>query len=66
MMNYVAELIPMNKAYNIASIIEAVKRFPIDTRKRVMFEYLVIKGKNDDLSFGKKASQTVCMGSRRK
>jgi 23S rRNA (adenine2503-C2)-methyltransferase len=48
------ELIPMNKAYNIASIIEAVKRFPIDTRKRVMFEYLVIKGKNDDLGAAKK------------
>lgn len=48
------ELIPMNKAYNIASIIEAVKRFPIDTRKRVMFEYLVIRGKNDDLAAAKK------------
>ncbi|MCJ7766449.1 MAG: 23S rRNA (adenine(2503)-C(2))-methyltransferase RlmN [Thiovulaceae bacterium] len=48
------ELIPMNKAYNIASIIEAVKRFPIDTRKRVMFEYLVIKNKNDDLASAKK------------
>jgi 23S rRNA (adenine2503-C2)-methyltransferase len=48
------ELIPMNKAYNIASIIEAVKRFPIDTRKRVMFEYLVIKNKNDDLTSAKK------------
>jgi 23S rRNA (adenine2503-C2)-methyltransferase len=49
-----SELIPMNKAYNIASIIEAVKRFPIDTRKRVMFEYLVIKDKNDDLVSAKK------------
>lgn len=49
-----SELIPMNKAYNIASIIEAVKRFPIDTRKRVMFEYLVIKNKNDDLVSAKK------------
>lgn len=49
-----SELIPMNKAYNIASIIEAVKRFPIDTRKRVMFEYLVIKNKNDDLVTAKK------------
>lgn len=48
------ELIPMNKANNISSIIEAVKRFPIDTRKRVMFEYLVIKDKNDDLSSAKK------------
>jgi 23S rRNA (adenine2503-C2)-methyltransferase len=49
-----SELIPMNKAYNIASIIDAVKRFPIDTRKRVMFEYLVIKNKNDDLGSAKK------------
>jgi 23S rRNA (adenine2503-C2)-methyltransferase len=48
------ELIPMNKANNISSIIEAVKRFPIDTRKRVMFEYLVIKDKNDDLGSAKK------------
>ena len=48
------ELIPMNKAYNIASIIDAVKRFPIDTRKRVMFEYLVIKHKNDDIASAKK------------
>lgn len=49
-----SELIPMNKAYNIASIMDAVKRFPIDTRKRVMFEYLVIKNKNDDLVSAKK------------
>ncbi len=49
-----SELIPMNKAYNIASIIDAVKRFPIDTRKRVMFEYLVIKDKNDDIPTAKK------------
>ncbi len=48
------ELIPMNKAHNIDSIIEAVKRYPIDTRKRVMFEYLVIKDKNDDLKSAKK------------
>ena len=48
------ELIPMNKANNIQSIIDAVKRFPIDTRKRVMFEYLVIKDKNDDLASAKK------------
>ena len=48
------ELIPMNKAYNIASIIDAVRRFPIDARKRVMFEYLVIKNKNDDIASAKK------------
>ena len=30
-----SELIPMNKAYNIASIIETVKAFPVDTRKKL-------------------------------
>ncbi len=30
-----SELIPMNKAYNIKSIIDAVKKFPIDTRKKL-------------------------------
>jgi 23S rRNA (adenine2503-C2)-methyltransferase len=48
------ELIPMNRAYNIASIIDALKTFPIDSRKRVMFEYLVIKDINDDLDSAKK------------
>ena len=44
-----SELIPMNKAYNIQSIIDSVKQFPVDVRKKVMFEYLVIKDKNDDI-----------------
>lgn len=47
-------LMPINKAYNIESIINAVKAFPIDTRKRVMFEYLVMKGLNDDQKSAKK------------
>lgn len=48
------KLMPINKAYNIESIINAVKAFPIDARKRVMFEYLVIKGINDDQKSAKK------------
>ncbi len=47
-------LMPINKAYNIESIITAVKNFPINDRKRVMFEYLVIKDVNDDISAAKK------------
>jgi 23S rRNA (adenine2503-C2)-methyltransferase len=47
-------LMPINKAYNIASIINAVKNFPVNARKRVMFEYLVIKDVNDDISAAKK------------
>jgi len=47
-------LMPINKAYNIKSIIDAVKDFPVNDRKRVMFEYLVIKDVNDDISAAKK------------
>ncbi len=48
------KLMPINKAYNIESIINAVKEFPIDARKRVMFEYLVMKNVNDDIASAKK------------
>ena len=41
------KLMPINRAYNIASIMQAVREFPIDLRKRVMFEYLMIDGVND-------------------
>ena len=47
-------LMPINKAYNIESVINAVKNFPIDARKRVMFEYLVMEGLNDDQTSAKK------------
>lgn len=49
-----SELIPMNRAYNIESVIAAIRKFPIDTRKRVMFEYLVIGDKNDTIDSAKK------------
>jgi 23S rRNA (adenine2503-C2)-methyltransferase len=48
------KLMPINKVYNIASIMDAVRNFPINQRKRVMFEYLVIKDVNDDISAAKK------------
>lgn len=48
------KLMPINKAYNIASIMDAVRNFPINARKRVMFEYLVIKDVNDDIASAKK------------
>ena len=47
------KLMPINKRYNIQSIIESVRKFPINTRKRVMFEYLMIKDINDDLANAK-------------
>jgi 23S rRNA (adenine2503-C2)-methyltransferase len=48
------ELMPINRAYNISSVIDAIKEFPIDQRKRVMFEYLMIKDINDNIKSAKK------------
>ena len=48
------ELIPMNKAFPIESIIDAVKNFPMRNRRRILFEYLVIKDVNDDTKSAKK------------
>ena len=48
------KLMPINKAYNIASIMDAVRNFPINLRKKVMFEYLIIKDLNDDLASANK------------
>ncbi|GMB90608.1 Ribosomal RNA large subunit methyltransferase N RlmN [Helicobacter ailurogastricus] len=48
-----SKLMPINKTYNLEALIQAIKRFPIDTRKRVMFEYLVIKDCNDGLEHAK-------------
>lgn len=47
------KLMPINKAYNIASIMDAVRTFPIDQRKRVLFEYLLIDGLNDKIEHAK-------------
>ncbi len=49
-----SKLIPMNKVYNIKRVLESLKKFPLDTRRRILFEYLVIKGINDDLVSAKK------------
>ncbi|MCR4942438.1 MAG: 23S rRNA (adenine(2503)-C(2))-methyltransferase RlmN [Campylobacter sp.] len=46
-------LMPINKAYKIEDVLDAVREFPIDMRKRVMFEYLVIKDLNDSLNDAK-------------
>lgn len=53
------KLMPINKAYNIKSVIEAIKKFPIDRRKRVMFEYLMLGGLNDSVDAAKKLLKLI-------
>jgi 23S rRNA (adenine2503-C2)-methyltransferase len=41
------ELVPLNKKYGVAEIIDACKRFPLKRRSRITFEYVLLAGVND-------------------
>jgi len=40
-------IMPINKKYNIASLIEACIAFPLPERRRITFEYVLLAGIND-------------------
>jgi 23S rRNA (adenine2503-C2)-methyltransferase len=40
-------LMPINRKYPLAELLEAVKRFPLKHRQRVTFEYVLLKGETD-------------------
>ncbi len=41
------ELVPINRKYGVADIIEACKQFPVRKRSRITFEYVMLAGVND-------------------
>lgn len=47
-------LMPINKSFNIKSLINTIKNYQEVTKRRVCFEYLLIKGLNDSPNDAKK------------
>ena len=41
------ELMPINKAYNLERLFEAIKSIPLKAHRRITYEYLLIKDLND-------------------
>ena len=41
------DLVPINRKYGVADIIDACKRFPLKRRSRITFEYVLLAGVND-------------------
>jgi 23S rRNA (adenine2503-C2)-methyltransferase len=41
------ELVPINRKYGVAEIIDVCKRFPVRKRGRITFEYVLLSGVND-------------------
>ncbi|MGQ9668640.1 MAG: 23S rRNA (adenine(2503)-C(2))-methyltransferase RlmN [Desulfosoma sp.] len=42
-----SRLMPINRTYPLAALMEACRAYPMPSRKRITFEYLLLKGVND-------------------
>lgn len=47
------KIMPINKIYNIKSVLDALREFPLEKRNKIMFEYLAIKDTNDSIENAK-------------
>ncbi len=43
------EIMPVNKRYPIKDLLAACKRFPLEPRRRITFEYVLLRGVNDSV-----------------
>lgn len=41
------EIMPINRKYNIARLLAAVRAYPLEKRRRITFEYVLLAGVND-------------------
>ncbi len=42
-----SEVMPLNRKWNIAELMKAAREFPLRTRERLTFEYVLLEGVND-------------------
>ncbi|MBE7011652.1 MAG: 23S rRNA (adenine(2503)-C(2))-methyltransferase RlmN [Ruminococcaceae bacterium] len=52
-------IMPVNKKYNIATLMEACKYYIYKTNRRISFEYTLIAGVNDDLKTARELSKLL-------
>jgi len=43
-------LVPVNRKYGLADLVEACRRFPVKRRARITFEYVLLAGVNDSVA----------------
>lgn len=53
------KLMPINKAYPIERLLEAVDNYIAKKNRRVMFEYLMIKGVNDSIEHARQLAEAL-------
>ena len=53
------KIMPVNKRYPLAALIEACRRYPLKPGRRITFEYVMIDGLNDSLDDAKRLITTT-------
>jgi len=53
------KLMPINKRYPVEVLLDACRNFPIPKRKRIMFEYIMLKGINDSLQDARELAEKL-------
>ena len=50
--DYRSKIMPVNRVWNLASLMDALSRFPLQTNERITLEYVLLKGVTDALEDG--------------
>jgi 23S rRNA (adenine2503-C2)-methyltransferase len=53
------EIMPINKKWNLAKLLSAVRAYPLPRRRRVTFEYVLLGGVNDTLDDAQRLSRLL-------
>jgi len=54
-----ARLMPVNRRYPLAALLGACRRLPLPGRKRITFEYVMLRGVNDSLEDARRLGQLL-------
>jgi 23S rRNA (adenine2503-C2)-methyltransferase len=54
-----SQLMPVNKSWNLAALLGAVRKYPLAHRQRVFFEYVMLDGVNDDVEEARRLARLL-------
>jgi 23S rRNA (adenine2503-C2)-methyltransferase len=54
-----SRLMPINRKWNIASLMEAARNFPLRPRERITFEYVLLGGENDSVENAREVAELL-------
>ncbi len=53
------ELMPVNRSFPLEALMDACRKYPLDPRQKITFEYILIKGVNDSMADARRLSKIL-------